>query len=395
MSILYKHFMWLGTVFFLFSAVIATPSFASSALFTVAGVAVDVRAVNALSARNQAFEEAQVKAFTILAQRTLSAAEFSELVTPDIITISTLIKDYEVTQEKLSAVRYIGTYTFRFKDRAVRQFFSQSGLRYTDVSSKPILIVPFYQGYSDMSLWGLDNIWMSAWARVGTNAEGLVPFVVPIGDLQDMRDISGDQAMSYDNMKLAKMLRRYDAKEAILAIGLPNTSLLQAKNPDDIAFGSLKINLYRTDREQPEHVRQIFVDAEIGESRKDFYDKAVRRVQQELRQDWKAKTIVMSADTSVMNVHVGFTSLPEWVRIQRALGRVYGIEQVDIKSITPRYAAVALSYQGDERRLRLALEQADFALSAPQIETNILGMHIQKKQIYNLTLRDPKGVFLP
>lgn len=397
MSILYKHFKALGTVFFFGFLLFAAPVFASSALFTVAGIEVDVSANNALSARNQAFEQAQTKAFTVLAQRTLSDAEFAELVIPDSQVISTLVQDYEVTKEQLSAVRYVGTYTFRFKDKAVQRFFAQKGLSYTDVSSQPILILPFYQGYEGMALWAQGNIWMQAWARGETGADGLVPFVVPIGDLQDMHDINDDQAMSYDNGRLVEMLRRYNSKEAILAIATPDSSLVRATNPDDIVYGTLKINLYRTDREQPEHVRQIFVAAKPDQSRKDFYDVAVKRVQAELRQDWKNKTIVASADTKIMNVHIGFGSLQEWVRIQRALNHVYGIEHVDVKSITPRYASVALSYQGDEERLRLALQQADFILEAPQIETNIMGMNVEKNRVYDLRLRGSrsKGISIP
>ena len=97
---------------------------AASSLFTVENVQVDVTAANALEARQQAFEEAQFLAFEELTKRMLSAPQPADYRNLPVQTISSLVQDYEVKDEKLSAKRYIGTYTFRFRDNAVRKYFS-------------------------------------------------------------------------------------------------------------------------------------------------------------------------------------------------------------------------------------------------------------------------------
>ena len=56
-------------------ALICTPVSAQTDIFVVEGVEVDVTAENALQAREQAFAQAQVSAFTILAGRMLSEAQ--------------------------------------------------------------------------------------------------------------------------------------------------------------------------------------------------------------------------------------------------------------------------------------------------------------------------------
>ena len=190
MAILYKGFMSLRTVLYtLFLCAIlwnigVSAARADSSLFVVDGVNVDVTDQNSAAARQAAFEEAQRKAFDILTKRMVADSENFFLESPELSVISGLIQDYEITDEKISNVRYLGTYKFRFKDKDVRKYFAEQGLGYTDVSSKPVLVLPFYAHGAEPVLWAKNNPWMDAWRGAG-DLRGLVPIVVPIGDLDD------------------------------------------------------------------------------------------------------------------------------------------------------------------------------------------------------------------
>ena len=189
MDILYKPFHAARIVFYtiVFSFLcVVSPAQAANPVFTIEDVKVDVTASNALEAKQRAFEQAQVDAFEIMAGRMLSESEIKAAPQPDLSTISLLIQDFEVTKEQLSAVRYVGTYTFRFKDDAVRRHFSGQGFQYSDVGSKPVLILPFYQRGDEAVLWSHNNVWMKAW-NAASNLRGLVPTVLPLGDLADLR----------------------------------------------------------------------------------------------------------------------------------------------------------------------------------------------------------------
>ncbi|MBU0859343.1 MAG: DUF2066 domain-containing protein, partial [Alphaproteobacteria bacterium] len=159
------------------------PAAAQDPLYTIEGIKVDITAASAAAAREEAFIKAEQDAFAALAQRLLSEAELATFVPPDADTISNMVQDFELTEERLSTVRYMGTYTFRFKDSDVQKFFSVKGTAYTDVSSRPVLVLPFYQWGSRMVLWEGDNPWLNAWSRT-TTQRALVPVAVPIGDAQ-------------------------------------------------------------------------------------------------------------------------------------------------------------------------------------------------------------------
>ncbi len=328
---------------------------AANSLFTVENVAVDVTAANAIEARQQAFEEAQLMAFGELTKRMLSAPQLSDYANLPVQTISSLVQDYEVKDEKLSAKRYIGTYTFRFRDTAVKRYFSQSGQQYTDVPSRPTLILPFLETANGTELWD-NNPWMTAWASNPNLASGLVPLVVPLGDVSDVSDIGEDEALNYSPRNLRTMVNRYAASEAVIAIARPEGT-------------GLNIQLYRTDRARPEYVHQIMARAVPNQSEAQLYASAVAKVKDALRQDWKQKTVVDTTQaSSTIQAHVSFSSLQEWAGFQRSLSRTPSVKNVSLKALSPRDAYIAIEYEGSLDRLRLALQQSDLVLEAPRVQ---------------------------
>ncbi len=362
---------------------------ADSALFTITDVKVDVTAENSAVAREQAFAKAQSDAFSKLAGRMMSEGEIGKFTLPDTQTISTMIKDFEVTQEQLSSVRYIGTYTFSFNDKNVRRFFSGQGVRYTDVGSRPVLALPFYERDNGPVLWSHQNDWMRAWNHAG-NLGGLVPIVVPIGDLMDVADINDDEALNYDERKLQSLLRRYDAGEAAILFAVPDHSLLVAGDQDS-AIGSLMIQIYRTDRAGPEAVQNITVDAKGGETKKVLFARATKKVHKALQKNWKEKTIVSPSNGNRLQVRVHFEGLEQWAATQTALERVYGVSEIVLQSLSPKEARVDLVFQGSESRLRLALAQADMTLSKPQINPASFGYGGGEGLVYELYLNRFRG----
>ena len=338
---------------------------ANDALFTVRNVTVDVTAENALKAREQAFSEAQTQAFTELTERlALENDGAMERPMPDPITLAAMIKDYEVTQEQLSAVRYIGTYVFRFKSDSVRRYFTQSNVAYTDVKSDPLLILPFYQdGAGGADLWSHKNEWKQAWDR-SDGRHSLVPLILPVGDLQDVRNIADEDALDYVPANLENMLERYQAKEAVIAIATPDAGFAEVSE-DGMAHGSLRIDLYRTDYFRPEHVRQIFVTANGQQTRVAVFNQAVRQVKALLSKNWKEKSVAENnghAGSHTLNVHVPITSLRDWMQVQNALQRVEAVQSIKVTTLTPIEATIDLAYDGHLERLQAALERGGLSL---------------------------------
>ncbi len=354
--------------FFAFAMAAETASAASeSSAFTIQNVKVDVTAKSAAVAREQAFGEAQQVAFQKLTERLLSEEEASFFQMPGLEVISTMIQDFEITEEQLSSVRYVGVYTFRFKNDAVRNYLSNYGLSYSDVRGKPVLLLPYYQQDSHPLLWGENNPWMTAWSR-SESYQGLLPVMVPIGDLQDVSGIGNNDALTYDKDAMRKMLARYGAGEAVIVLAIPGwydgSSVTGA--PDE-----LSVIIYRTDRNVPEFANSLKIiakdDAANDVSGSQLFDQAVKQVRQTLQRDWKSRTLVDSMQNHSLKVRVRFKTMNEWMETQTKLNRVQGVQNINLLSLTPRESHVELIFRGTEQRLRLTLAQADMTLTTPHI----------------------------
>jgi len=347
--------MLLGFAFLIFFANSAN---AQDPIFTVENVKVDATAENAIAAREKAFEEAQIKAFQELTTRMLPEADIATTQPPATNIISTMIKDFELTNEQLSSVRYIGTYTFRFKDRDVRRYFAQKGATIIEASSKTLLILPFIDRDSRTSIWSPGNLWMQAWNRV-PNLGGVVPLEVPLGDINDVRDISDSGAYTYDAARLNSMLQRYNANEAVVTVASPDEEFQKIIDPLAVAKGSLVIEIYRTDRGTPELVNQLTITADGALTRQQVYDRGVTMVRSALQKNWKAKTATPAAQKSKsIRVAVPIQNLNDWLNIQSQLKRISSLQDITLKSLSPRQANIEIYYKGDKERLNIALAQA-------------------------------------
>jgi len=343
----------------------------AAGLFTVENVTVDVTADNAINARNEAFEEAQGKAFKKLSARLIEDGQADSLTTPSADTISTMIEDYEVTNEKLSSVRYIGTYTFSFDQSAVRRLFVSSGKSYTATQSRPLLMLPFYKKSARTVLWSPANTWMTAWS-VAKSHSPLVPLVLPIGDLNDVRDLGEDEYLNFNAGKMARMVDRYDAGEAVIVLAVADEQLSTINGPGETAQGALNVTIYRTDRGYSEIADQFSVNAKPNQTVVSLMSEAVMKVQKTLTQDWKSRTITSAAQNGVLDVTVPISSLREWTDIRRALERTRVISKTSLQSLTPRTAFVKLNFQGTVEGLSLALDQANLSLMRENENTSYI-----------------------
>ena len=144
---------------------------------------------------------------------------------------------------------------------------AQQGARYTDVSSKPVLVLPFYQWGAQTILWNEQNPFFAAWKRTNTY-QGLVPVILPIGDLMDVSDIGQSDALSYDPQKLVAMTKRYRAGESVILVAIPRwteNAVMTGETADKMP-SYIDIALYRTDRAAPEFSRSLQIRPSNGDT---------------------------------------------------------------------------------------------------------------------------------
>ena len=319
-------------------------------VFTVTGVPVDVTGDSATAARELALLEGQRKAAqTLLHRLTLpeDAAKLPQLSDADLLED---VQGIEVEREKISSVRYLGDLTVRFKPDAIRALLRTAGIRYAETASKPLVVVPVYRTSDATLLWDDTNPWLAAWSA-HVAAGGLVPFIVPLGDLSDIAAVTADDAVQGTVAKLDALARRYNASDTLVVVAAPTAPAGVDVTETHYASGQLQ----RTD--------VIHVAGQAGEAADALLPRAVAEVQGQVEQNWKTENLLHFEHEDMLTATVPFHDLAEWVSVRRKLGDSAMIRSMDIVSLSKSQAVVALHYLGEVGQLKLALDQKDLDLA--------------------------------
>ena len=314
----------------------------------VSAVPVDATAASATEARNAAVARGQREAFRLLIQSLVARED--QRRTPQIndARLNDMVQGFEIADERTSATRYIARLTVAFRPAAVRQFLREAGLPYTETPGKPVLVLPVYQAGDVRRLFDDPNPWREAWAtREGH--DGLVPMVLPVGDLGDVGAVTVDQALAGDEAALNKLAQRYGAGDVLV---------LEAS----VEGARVGIGTHRYTRGADSHVVDSFALPAPGDA--GAFKDIVREIAQRVEDDWKKRTAIRFDTTGTLAVTVPLSSLADLVAVRQKLGEAAEIESYDIGTLTRTSAQLVLKHFGEPARLATALGARDLELSS-------------------------------
>jgi hypothetical protein len=309
--------------------------------YTVSGIAVDATAESAAAARDRAIAEGQREAFRRLLQRLVGEGSADRVPPVDDAALSDMVKDLAVEEERSSAVRYIAKLSFGFDREAVRQLLLDAGVPFTEERSGPIVVLPVWSGGQTAALWEDPNPWREEFARQ-ERGDGLVPFLVPIGDVEDLTAINADQALDADPGALDAIAGRYQASEVLVAEAVPDgdqVSVVVRRFQDGALIGTDQVRA-------PDFAR------------------AVSAVTEPIERDWKSQNLIGGGGEQTLAVSVPLTGLKDWTEIRRRLQSVSSLRRMSILSLSRGQAEIEITFAGDQRQLQLALAQRDLTLAA-------------------------------
>lgn len=324
---------------------------ATTEVFTVSGVAVEKTAATAAAARSEAIAEGQRQAFQRLMRRLIPAGAAERVPTPAAGRLAEFVQDFEVADEKVSTGRYSAKITVRFKPEPVRSMLRADNIAFAETASRPVLVVPVYEAGGRSALWDDPNPWRDAWnARLPR--DGLVPFILPSGELQDISALSAEQAKALDEARLKAFATRYGAAEAVVGI---------ARVAGEGA-SELQITVNRVGAALPAPIVVERLKANPGESASAFLGRAVDTVAAQIEDRWKQDNALRSGREQIVEAVVPIGALKDWVDVRARLGRVAAVRRSELRALSRREARVALLYVGEESQLVAALAQVDLRL---------------------------------
>jgi len=348
--------------------------------FNVQNIAVDVQGNSAIDARDKALTKARRNAFDILTGRLLTTSERANLPSIDDSTIATMVSDFEINREKLSKNRYLANVSINFNPRAVRGYMgryaniaidtpimnasnniydgtatsSLNAVQGAPTSSKR-LILPWYGQDSDITLWRDTNPWKQAWNQwLGTSQGANSNLIIPIGDITDMQYFNPEKPLNFDATGLNKLLQRYNANEAIIAMA------------DPLPNGMVRVSLYQSTNMMPRFIDRIVVpSANLGGANQ-FLPAIYKSVDSIKTVDvapynaTDTQTAINDTSSfardntinSPFEAEIRLNNIQQWIGIKQSLAMINGLSDMQVKSLSTGRAIVAFRYTGDSDALR-------------------------------------------
>jgi len=319
--------------------------------YLVENVQVDVEAANAAKAREQALVQGEKTALDRLLRRLTLEADQARLPQVTDQQRANLVEDFRVRSEKSSAVRYIATLAYRFKRDGIRALLTQAGLTFVETPSKPVVVLPVYRTAAGPVLWDEPNPWRHAWDGIDLRS-GLVPFVVPTGDVQDLQAVDAQHAASADPVALKAIAQRHGANVVLVAVA----------NEASGGAVNIVVNGYNTVSGGSPLNQNYPVPP--GTDRAAALSNVAKAIVDGYEERWKRDNVVVPGGAgAALSVVVPIASYGDWIELRRRLRTVALVRGIQVLELTRDHARLSLDYTGDVDQLRVALAQSDLTLA--------------------------------
>ena len=358
----------------------AASSFSSA--FVIADLPVDATGKSGVAARDAARDAGEKQALQLLLQRLTAPQDWPRLPVLSGEDVTDLVLDFEVESEHVSASHYLGRYTFRFDPKGIRDLLQSANIPFTELVSKPVVVVPVYQNAGETHLWDDPNPWRGAW-NAAHGPAGLVPWIVPVGDLTDVQSVDVPDVQHPAPDKLAGLSQRYGGGDVVIASAVEQDTPPPAGSPPGTSpTTTLQITVTR------------YGDAGAGSETTSvtggkpdagFHLSGVLAGERLLEDLWKKLSLPGAAPQGTVgttattgpggpgylaapgiarkiDVLVPVTALGDWIKMRDKIGQVSGVLGTQIEVLTKDAVLVRLTLSEQPETLALAFAQQDLAL---------------------------------
>lgn len=369
-----------GGLLLLFAALASGGVAWAEELYTVRGVEVEVTAADAAQAREAAIALGQSRALQRLWARLIPAEALGRAPSLSAERIGGLIEDFRVAEERSGEDSYAGRLTVSFRPAEVRRVLRDADVPYAEQRGQPLLLLPLYADEAGTRLWDDPNPWRRAWQR--RSEVGLVPVILPLGDLSDIGAIDARRAEALDRDALDAITAVHGTEEVLVTIARASGDPTQGE-------AGLSIELRRIGPGRDGGMEMESLRQREGEPAERFYARAVEAVDGRVQEEWKRANLLRFDSRERLTVQAPLRGLEDWVQLRRRLEAIAAVVDLDILDLGRSRAIVALAYVGDEAQLARSLRQQGLVLEAEA--EPVPGM-----PTWRLTLGiDPRGLPAP
>lgn len=184
--------------------------------YSIKAIEVQNTSASSLTAKDAALKDARKQAFQLMIQKLVDTKEMDRFDAIDDTAIEFLIDSMQITNEKMGKKSYKATVSFEFNKQRIEEFLRNKTVQFVAPVHKSIVVLPLFTDGAKTYLFEKDNMWLDQWRGHSFN-QALMTFIVPNGDLSDMRVLDAEDALIGASEKMAAVAARYQVSAVVVA----------------------------------------------------------------------------------------------------------------------------------------------------------------------------------
>jgi len=354
---------------------------------------IDQTAKDAVEAKEKAINEAKTQAFMSLARRILDEKEYKNFKAPDIDSINSLVRDFEIKDERVATNRYVANFTVRFNDNTIdfirgnKNFFDifkkqEDPIKKLRNIEKNVLILPYYKNfYGKNELWEEPNPWRDAWQALGGfRISSKTSIIIPTGDIEDVSFGSSQEIWDAIPEAINALKDKYKADEIIITRAFKKGKNLEI-DIYSYDLGGFKLEKsivsYMADNNFKSAIDDIIYD-------KDFFAELTNE---------QPKVDPQNQMKVVLNISMFFKDFREWMEVQKRINAITPKVEFKIKSLKNNEASIEIIEPSEAAHIELkdSLNAQGLMLTTPDYNYDggyFSGNFNEVSYNYVLVLRD-------
>lgn len=325
---------------------------ASERLFTSFDIAVDKRAGSAAEARALAIAEAEKRAFRILLEKIANADDIASIRMPGPGALRSLVRGFQVEDERSSTTRYLATLTITFEPEKIRAYLGRQKVPFSETIPRPLLVLPVLRRGGAYLLWEEDNNWRHAWDD-SDSRNRLMDLRFAKGDFADQLALTGHQAFRGSPVaRLRDMASKYGADETLVVV---------AEISRDAPTGGFVVSFAFRQGAAGEFSRGR-IRGGANSSEDALLRRAANAAMARLDMDWKARTLTRFGEARRLRVALPVDRIEDWISYRNRLRQVPLVRSFTLERLALPVSRITIRYVGGTEQLQLALRQVDLRL---------------------------------
>ena len=335
------------------SAIAKMASRCDEPVFGAASIAIDKIAATAAEAQKTGVDAAAQTAFRqVLNRLLLSRADQDEFAAAH--SYDAFTDFVHIIEEKNLEKRYIARLDFCFDAERMRKAIRNADLRWAELQSPPILLLPVWKDPDGASAWLKSNGWIAGWQDAVDDYQGLVSLRRLPHSLTHERRFRGADLLAGDPIKLAAAARIAEAEQVLVV-----AATLDYEGNKRIV--DVKVRLFDKTG-QP--ITTILSQSDIILGKADIkpLDAIRQTILGRIEGSWHSANLINSGAAGFLLADVPVTSVKQWSDRLAALRQVAVIKNVSIRTLDSNGGSVLLALVGSKEALQNALASHDLAL---------------------------------